>query len=337
MMAKKKVTLKDLQTIIGVLNFASFAIPRGRLNYRQLQRHVNFVLKTNQHLFLTAKILKELTWWKDHCTDTSAIHVPLPSHFLTTDASDLGWGVKLDNENLTGSWLPSQQYLHCNQKEMLAILFVLKDHCQLLSNKTLHIQCDNRTVVFYLRNEEGGTKSKALMDLTIFQILDDHDIQMSIYHIPGTYNSEADHLSRSKKLPEWHLSPKITKIVFQKWGTPTIDLFASSQAHVVPTYCSLDRMDNQASMYDALVNSWDFKLAWVFPLPFLIPRVLHHLNSARGIYLIVVPRWEKVYWRPDLKNRAIIHVKESEPGPSRRSHRSTISASCPDGARVMEM
>lgn len=306
MIAEAKTTLKNLQSIIGILNFASFVVPRGRLNYRYLQRLANLALKTKPPVFLNADVRRELKWWIDHCKDTSPIHFPPPAHYLATDASDLGWGAKLDNKTISGSWRNHQQNLHCNQKEMLAIMFVLKDHAQLLSSKTLMIQCDNKTVVSYLRNE-GGTKSTALMNLTIqvFQIIEAHNIHMLIYHIPGTYNCEADHLSRHKLPPEWHLLPNITNIVFKKWGTPSIDLFASGRAHVVPAYCTLDRNDEQASMYDALANHWNFDLAWVFPPPFMIPRVLHHLNTARGVYLLVVPRWEQVYWSPDLKNRAL--------------------------------
>lgn len=301
-------TLKDLQTITGLMNFASFVVQRGRLHYRATQAMSNKLLKsaTSKHVPLLTDVKQELEWWRDHCKTSSMIHIPPTTHYLTTDASDIGWGAQLDHLDLKGTWLLPQQRLHCNQKEMLAIINVLKDHGHRLSSESLLIQCDSRTVVSYLRNE-GGTKSAALTSLTqrLFQILDQFNIHMAIHHIPGNYNCDADHLSRKKVSPEWHLLPRLTGKVFSKWGTPMIDLFASHRARVVTNYCTLDRRDKNAEFHDAFSRIWEFPLAWIFPPPHLIPRVLAHLNNAVGIFLIAVPRWKNAFWRPDLKSRSL--------------------------------
>lgn len=308
MLTRGKSNLRDLQRIMGMMNFASFVVMRGRLHYRSLQAQSNRMLQLTKSttLPISVRIRSDLNWWLTNCRRSSLIHPPPAKHYLTTDASDIGWGAMLDNLSLWGNWTPAQQHLHCNLKEMTAILNVLRGHGQLLSLKTLLIQSDNRTVVSYLR-KEGGTKSAALMALTakVLAIIDRFRIQLSIYHIPGYYNCHADHLSRKKAPPEWHLLPRITKIVFRKWGTPAIDLFASNIAHVVPKYCTLDRTDKAAALYDALSIEWHFPLAWVFPPPHLVPKVLAHMNNATGTFLVVAPRWKNVFWRPDLKSRAL--------------------------------
>lgn len=305
---RELASLKEIQSVVGSINFASFPVPRGRLNHRALLKHCQnlLYLPSNRRYSVPREALIELTWWLNNVTNSSLIHYPPVSHYLVTDASMLAWGALIDNVKLWGQWPHGEANLHSNQREMLAVLHALEDRCRYLAHSSLMIQSDNKTVVSYLRNE-GGTRSTALMNLCyrIFHLLDHHNIHLECHYLPGRYNCEADRLSRLSPTPEWHLLPIVTAKLFSKWGTPVVDLFASATAHVVPKYVSLDVTDPQAQFHDAFSQTWHFQLAWVFPPPFLIPRVLSHLNTATGMYLFVVPRWLKVFWRPDLRNRAL--------------------------------
>ncbi|KAI5644645.1 hypothetical protein NE865_03297 [Phthorimaea operculella] len=302
------VNLKAIQSLVGMLNFASFCVPRGRLNHRALLKFCQSLQNAHpQHLFpLPNQGILELYWWLNNLSNRSEIHITPAAHYLTTDASGSGWGAQVDNMRLSGLWSIPETNWHSNLKEMLAILKVFQTLAPIFRNSTVSIQSDNRTTLSYLKNE-GGTRSQPLLDLTcqIYRILDLHEIKLTLHHIPGRFNVEADHLSRQRFPPEWHLLPQLTWRIFAKWGVPTIDLFASKRAHVVPRYASLDITDNQAEFHDALSQTWTYPLAWVFPPPFLLPRVLAHLNNAQGLYLIVAPRWEKAFWRPDLRSRAV--------------------------------
>ncbi|KAJ8707906.1 hypothetical protein PYW07_011583 [Mythimna separata] len=196
---------------------------------------------------LTEIAQNDLKWWLNHLETPSPIHVPHPTHYIVTDASDDAWGAYINNTYISGTWKAEEKHLHCNQKEMLAILKTIHHYGQRLHKASLYIQCDSKTAVSYLRNE-GGTKSIALMDLAhqILRFVDAYQMHFVIYHIPGVYNVEADRLSRVQRLPEWHLLPQVTNLVFAKWGRPVIDLFASRLAHVVPKYCTLDHQDQEA-------------------------------------------------------------------------------------------
>lgn len=305
---KGTATQKCLQSIVGILKFASFAVPRGRLYFRDTLMFLNHCLRAPPagSFVLPMEVRTELVWWVANCHRSSPIHYPTPSHFLTTDASDIAWGAQLDGCTLSGPWTELEQNLHCNQKEMLAILKVLLKLGPHLQKSTVLVPCDNKTVVAFLRNE-GGTKSVPLMQLTkeIFVLLDKYQIHLKPYYIPGKYNSHADHLSRHRHPPEWHLLPQCTTKIFRKFGVPMIDLFASERAKVVSNYVSLDQHDSQAIYHDAFSQTWNYPRAWLFPPPYLIPNVLEHLHSATGVFLVVVPKWERVFWRPDLKARAL--------------------------------
>lgn len=310
LLERKNASLRQLQGIVGMLNFASFPVPRGRLNHRNLLQQCRALLQLNPRVSVRYRIptlaLKELKWWQTNVGRSTPIFAPKIAHYLVTDASGIGWGAQLDSLRLWGQWTLQETKLHSNVREMLAIWYVLKDQAQRLADSTVLIQSDNKTVVSYIRNE-GGMKSLALLNLTrqVISVLDMYKIHVKIHYLPGPYNGEADRLSRLSGPPEWHLTPIVTNVIFFKFGVPVIDLFASAAAHVVPNYATLDIMDKKACLYDAFSQNWDYPLAWVFPPPFLMPRVLQHLNSAKGIFLIVAPRWNKVFWRPDLKNRAL--------------------------------
>lgn len=139
----------------------------------------------------------------------------------------------------------------------------------------------------------------------IFQYTENLKATIVARYIPGRYNAVSDSLSRMTQLPEWSLSPQILSIIFSKWGIPQVDLFASKRSAVVPVYVAEDVRDRSALYVDAFSRIWEWKLAWIFPPPCLLPIVLRHLNNAKGIYMVVCPRWEKVHWRGDLKARAI--------------------------------
>ncbi|CAB3235043.1 unnamed protein product [Arctia plantaginis] len=205
----------------------------------------------------------ELKWWLKNCRSSSLIHFPPPTNFLVTDASDQAWGALLNGQTLSGVWSQKEKALHSNQKEMLAIFYALQSQAQLLQKSSLLIQCDNNTAVAHLR--KGGTKSLPLMKITyqILDLLDQHQIYVSMHYIPGKYNNHADHLSRLKQLPEWNLLPACVDKVFAKWGTPMIDLFASKTAHVNCNYVSRDLKDRQALYHDAfsVYHPWDYPLA----------------------------------------------------------------------------
>lgn len=61
----KKANLKEVQSIVGSVNFASFPVPRGRLNHRALLKLCQMLLRRNpRYRFpITPEALVELQWW----------------------------------------------------------------------------------------------------------------------------------------------------------------------------------------------------------------------------------------------------------------------------------
>ncbi|XP_026746976.1 uncharacterized protein LOC113508221 [Trichoplusia ni] len=204
----------------------------------------------------------EMEWWYQSIRRSMSIHLNTETHLLTTDASDIGWAAQLNDSDVVGSWTERQKSWHANQKEMFAVYAaVLQNRCQ-LQNAHVPLQTDNWTVVSYI-NKEGGTKSKRLLVQTrqLFTILDDQNIHLTAHYFPGRFNAEVDALSRKRECPEWHLKETATSKIFQMWGTPEIDLFASKTAHVVPIFASLDKNDQEAIHHNSFCHQWHYSLA----------------------------------------------------------------------------
>lgn len=305
---KNNWTWVDAKKLIGKLIFASNAIPLGLLNCRftqvasrRLPEHRKF-----KAFPLPATVIKELQWWLENLTKSSIIKTAPPNAFLTTDASDTGWGAVINDKKLSGKWESYQNSWHCNRKELWTLLAVLQAELADLCGKTIIFQTDNRTAASYIR-KEGGTKSIHLLRTAseILNIAHQNQITIIPRYLPGRYNGIADRLSRQKQQQEWHLSPFIRNIIFKTFGTPEIDLFASSRSAVVTRYVSEDSKDTNSEYTNAFSKPWAHKLAWIFPPPALIPRVLQHLQSSQGQYLLVIPKWEKAFWKPEVKKRAV--------------------------------
>jgi hypothetical protein len=295
------------KVLLGNLNFASFVVPLGRLHCRQIQIAANRLSKKEKHkkALIPAVVVKECQWWLQNIQRSSAIHQNSATIFITTDAAGTGWGATVNNWKLQGRWNKVQRNCLSNHKELWAVLKVLQRMGSLMENQTAMIQTDNKSVVAYI-NKEGGTKSPKLLKITreIFRVTEHLHVTLIARYIPGRYNSTADTLSRSSAQPEWSLNKSALLPIFRKWGTPTVDLFASARSAIVNSYVSEDARDPNCLFVDAFSRLWNYKLRWIFPPPALIPRVLQHLAKSKGTYLLVTPQWERPFWKTDVKQRA---------------------------------
>lgn len=188
LLMRKTASLKEIQSLVGLINFASFTVTRGRLNHRNLLKFQKLLLQLDSsHRFAVPELaLMELEWWLKNHETPSSLHNPPTKHFLTTDASEKAWGACLNNKEISGLWLPQERHFHSNIKEMLAVYHAIEQQSLFLKNTTVMLQSDNKTVVSYIR-KEGGSKSTQLMHLTraLLTLLDNLQIHLVAHYIPA--------------------------------------------------------------------------------------------------------------------------------------------------------
>ena len=298
--------------LLGVMASTIFMVHKARLMQRPIQFFVNNHWNRkeqglNHLIMVTRSLFQALTWWKN--VDNLLLGLPLsppqPRVVITTDASLRGWGgaiVELDGVQVQmvcqGTWSPQQSALHINLLEMKAVFLVLKFFLSHIVNKTVMVRSDNSTVCAYI-NKMGGTKSLPLCQevTSLWNWCWDHNVDLRSLHIPGEDNVIADVLSRQPvQAREWSLHHRVVNTLFTMWDRPVIDLFASIHNKKIANYCSL-YPDPNAYMQDAFTIDWArFSIAYAFPPPVILHRVLAKVRRDRARVILIAPNWPQRSW-----------------------------------------
>ncbi|KAJ1121781.1 hypothetical protein NDU88_000300 [Pleurodeles waltl] len=161
-------TARQVTSLLGSMASCIFIVPNARLHMRPLQEalETNWSQRTGRWedtVRLPEVALQSLRWWmhRPHLSVGAPFHQVLPSDTLVTDASLQGWGAHLGPFQAQGLWSDKEKQYHINLLELRAVHLALKSFIPLIQGKTLLIQTDNTTTMYYL-NKQGGTRSLPL-------------------------------------------------------------------------------------------------------------------------------------------------------------------------------
>ncbi|XP_023930587.1 uncharacterized protein LOC112041495 [Lingula anatina] len=201
---KKKITLQELQSIIGTLNFCCYIIPSGRAFLRRLIDLTKGITKPHHKIRLNKEARSDLLMWDGFLRNFNGkalIHSEgwdsNTSFQLYTDSSTtFGYGAISDNEWFYGPWTPQQKQLNITTLEFYPILAAFLVWSKKFTNKKVTIHSDNEALVYILN--KCSTTDPLLLTLLRKLILTSmrHNIAFRSVHIPGVKNTSADALSR---------------------------------------------------------------------------------------------------------------------------------------------
>ena len=298
--------------LLGHLSSLTLLVKGGMLRMRSLQLQLrdlwDFQDET-QRIPWDPLSREDLLWWSDTVKANRGVDLslPIPDLAFYSDASDVGWGAWVGDDQVSGLWLPHQKEMSINLREMLAVLFGLKHFRHLLQGKTVALFCDNTTAVAYLRRA-GGTKS-AVLYLQAREILlwvQAQDITLLPQFIQGSLNVRADLLSRPNRVigSEWTLHHQVVQDLLHRWPA-TIDLFATAMTARLPVFFA-PSWEPQAAGIDALLQPWDNLQAYAFPPIAIVRRVLLKLRASHNCQLtLIAPFWPQKEWFPDLLDQLL--------------------------------
>ena len=147
---------RQLERLVGLLNFAAPYVPLGRLRLRPVIAWMNThtTAPTRDSLVSLDRTLKDLLVpWTSPSLLKSPVPMshPPPSVELMTDASLTGWGATVLPHSISGSWPPSFHSRSINWLELQAVFLALQEFLVHLQNQCVLLMTDNTTVVSCLR------------------------------------------------------------------------------------------------------------------------------------------------------------------------------------------
>ena len=204
---KKSCTRKELEHLVGVLQFACRVVPQGRPFVRRMINLLCVPSKSFHHVRLNKEFQSDLLWWHSFAhawNGISLLHLSnnlIPSANIFTDASgSFGCGAIWGGKWLQGGWPSEWQSVNIMVKELVPVVLACAVWGRQWSGRHIHLHIDNMSVVAVLAKgsskEPSGIVMHLLCCLSFFSAY--FQFSYSAFHIPGVYNFIADNISRNE-------------------------------------------------------------------------------------------------------------------------------------------
>ena len=238
--SKKKVTIKFIQRLTGVLNFLSKAIVPGRTFIRGMYSKIHTTngqgeeLKQYHHISLDREFINDCLIWKKFLENEEKLNTVLCRPFVDvkqttdarvlnfyTDSSLLGTGAVFGHKWMGVAWDPE---FIANERPEIAFLelyalvaAILRwGHQVEFCNTKIIIFCDNKTTRSNVNNLTVGSRQR--LKLIRILALDNlkYNRRINVVYLKSKLNTLADVISRLDFKTFWDKAPgNMNKIAYQ--------------------------------------------------------------------------------------------------------------------------
>ena len=202
----KKVTLQQLQSIIGLLAFVCKAVPPGRAFLRRLIGLTCGVRKSHHKIRFSVGAREDLRMWQSFLVTCNGAAI-IPDQFwlmdrdiqLFTDASGAhGMGGFFRDEWFQSTWPEEVRSRHLSiaWMELFPVIVATAVWGRKLAGKRVIFRSDNKAVVAIINKQSSPCPD--IMRLVRYFVLQclQHNVRFKAIHIPGVENEISDALSR---------------------------------------------------------------------------------------------------------------------------------------------
>lgn len=221
MLSHSKTTLKNVQSLIGSLNFCCRAIVIGRPFLRRLINSICGLSKPYYHVRIKKEVRLDLAMWLLFLQNHNGVSVFHDRFWVSNEdvqlfsdsagGPNLGFGIYFKGRWCQAKWPESWHFRGFTSDitvlelfPILVAVFVWGTH---LVNKKIRFNCDNMAVVEILNK----LSSKSELVMCLVRLLTLHCMKLNILikasHVPGHNNKICDALSRFQQTRFRELAP----------------------------------------------------------------------------------------------------------------------------------
>lgn len=214
---KRKITLKELQSLLGFLNFCCSVVRPGRAFLRRLINLTVGVSSRHHRITLSRESRKDLRSWSVFAQNFNGRNLLLDSvwlsnqhlHLHTDAAGSGGYAAIFGSHWFLGKWSTHHAKLHITFQELLPIVIAFEVWGSAFRNKCIEIHSDNMAVVHIINKQTS--KDADIMILVRFFVFScmRNNILTKAAHIPGKQNTLPDLLSRFQEDVFHQLAPEM--------------------------------------------------------------------------------------------------------------------------------
>ena len=200
---REYATVKDVQSIIGKLNFVAKCVKPARIFICRMLNFLRSMPKKGKTR-IPAEFNEDIKWWLRYLPQFNGISListekwSQPDQLIASDACLVGCGATCGRE-FFHSEFPAfivAMGLHINALELLSLVVAVRLWAGNLKGKMLTILCDNEATVWVINTGKTRDLYMQCCLRELCYISATNDIQLFAKHIPGVDNRIPDMLSR---------------------------------------------------------------------------------------------------------------------------------------------
>lgn len=217
---KKKITLSQLQSILGHLNFACKVIKPGRCFLRRLYDLTLGVKCQHHYIKLTKETRADLSLWLSFLQQYNGCTLLTKDRFISSStlqlftdaASTKGFACMHQCDWTFGIYSAEMRKLHINVLELYPIALAVHLFGHHWHNKQILFICDNLAVVHCLNKQTS--RDPLMMKLIRIIVLKglQYNFCFTSKHIPTEKNTICDKLSRFQVQEALQLAPHLIRV-----------------------------------------------------------------------------------------------------------------------------